>query len=289
MSRDFPRIESPPPEADQPAWGKVGIIAIVGFVVGVAWPRLAGVSLGPNPPSDAPRMPVASATSPKVALAATVPASTGSSGGVMVVPGANGGNEQGVSVGPVDIAKCRDAKGKAPDACDAIPVDAFFTPKLKELAKCPSALGLSGKVQIGFDLDFKSKTLKVQRAKAKLPRTTLDGLTRCVERSINGASFDELAHENARYTIYYDVSFFPPGRPPEEGNEAGKTAGTPLDGKTAKVVKSYQVRDAPQNGSVVGKLPRGAEVKLLEQKEGWYRVEYGDKKQGWLFGGALGL
>jgi len=295
-SRDVPRVELPPPEADQPAWGKVGVIAILGFVIGVAWPRLAGISLGPNPPADAPR------AAPTTSTASAGPAKTGLSAVAAVdapVPGSSallgsepgGGNEQGVTVGAAEIAKCRDQKGKSTESCDKIPVDTVLGARLKELARCPSALGLSGKVQIGFDLDFKNKTLKVQRAKAKLPRTTLDGLTRCVEKTFGGVSLDEIAHENSRYTVNYDVSFHPPGRP-AEGEGAGGAGdadkGTPLDGKTAKIGwGSCQVRETPKNGTVVGKLSRHAEVKLLEKKEDWYRVEYGDKKQGWIFSGAL--
>ncbi len=291
--KDLPRVELPGPEADQPAWGKVGIIAILGFAVGVAWPRLAGVSLGPNPPADAPRASVAAAGSgaapAKTSLSAVTPlvVPTGSVGSADA-PG--GGNEQVVTVGVGELQKCRDPKGKAIDACDKIALDPIVTPRLKELSKCPSALGLTGKVSVGLDLDFKGKTLKVQRAKAKLPRTTLDGLTRCVERSLAGVSLDDLAHENSRYSFAYEVSFVPPGQPAAGAEPAPDPAkSAPVEGKTARVAwGSCQVRETPKNGAVIGKIPRKGEVKFLEKKDDWYRVEYGtEKKQGWVFGGAL--
>ncbi len=289
---DLPRVEQPAPEADQPAWGKVGIIAFLSFAVGVAWPRLAGVSLGPNPPADAPRAAPASsvAAAARTSLAATAPLVVPTGSGVVAPTPGGETNEQGVTVSAGELQKCRDPKGKATETCDKIALDPIVTPRLKELSKCPSALGLTGKVSFGLDLDFKSKTLKVQRAKAasKLPRTTLDGLTRCIERSLSGVSLDDLAHENSRYSLVYDVAFQPPGQvgDPAAG-DAGKT--TTLDGRTAKVVwGSCQVRETPKNGTVVAKIPRKAEVKLLEKKDDWYRVEYGtDKKQGWVFGGAL--
>ena len=51
--RDTPlSIEIPPPEADKPAWGKVGIIAAAGFALGIVWPRLTSTRIAPNPPND---------------------------------------------------------------------------------------------------------------------------------------------------------------------------------------------------------------------------------------------
>ena len=46
------KVEIPKAGDDRPAWSKVGIIGVAGFVIGVVWPRLAGVHLGPNPPND---------------------------------------------------------------------------------------------------------------------------------------------------------------------------------------------------------------------------------------------
>lgn len=294
-SRDFPRIELPPPEEDRPAWGRVGIIAILGFVVGVAWPRLAGISLGPNPPADAPRAATsATAAAPaKTALSGAVPATN-------AIPGASNAmaaaappvsNEQGVSLGAAEISRCRDLKGKAVETCDKLSIEGSFEPRLKELNRCPSALGLSGKVSFSFDLDFKNKTLKVQRAKAKLPRTTLDGLTRCVEKSFSGVSLDEITHENNRYTISYEVSFLPPGSQVPEQPAPAEPKGTALENKTGKIVwGSCQVREAPsKTASVIGKLPRKADVKLLEEKDGWYRIEFNDKQQAWIFGAAVAV
>src|SRR5262249_31174345 len=47
-----PKIEVPKPSTDRPQLGRVGIIAVVGFVIGMIWPRLAGVKLVPNAPTD---------------------------------------------------------------------------------------------------------------------------------------------------------------------------------------------------------------------------------------------
>jgi hypothetical protein len=48
-----PVVEIPPPDKDRPSWVAVAIITVVGFGVGVVWPRLAGIRLGPSPPETA--------------------------------------------------------------------------------------------------------------------------------------------------------------------------------------------------------------------------------------------
>ena len=51
-SRDLPEVRVPSAEDDRPAWGKVAVLAVVGFAVGIAWPRFAGVRLGPSAPAE---------------------------------------------------------------------------------------------------------------------------------------------------------------------------------------------------------------------------------------------
>src|SRR6185295_5143319 len=45
-------VDIPRPGTDQPVWSRVGIIGIAGFLVGIAWPRVAGIRLGPSVPAD---------------------------------------------------------------------------------------------------------------------------------------------------------------------------------------------------------------------------------------------
>src|ERR1700679_3571537 len=46
-------VQLPPASSDRPSWIKVGVIAVVGFGVGVVWPRLAGIRPGPSAPIEA--------------------------------------------------------------------------------------------------------------------------------------------------------------------------------------------------------------------------------------------
>jgi hypothetical protein len=75
-------VQVPSAAQDRPPWRTVGIIAAVGFIVGLAWPRFAGVRLGPSLPdapsaSAAPTIPVATAPTPlQVAASRVAPSSS---------------------------------------------------------------------------------------------------------------------------------------------------------------------------------------------------------------------
>jgi hypothetical protein len=62
-------VEVPRPGGDRPSWGRVGVITAIGFIVGVAWPRLAGVRLGPSVP-EAPSSAAAPSASGAVGASA---------------------------------------------------------------------------------------------------------------------------------------------------------------------------------------------------------------------------
>src|SRR4051812_2939824 len=51
--RQAVKVEVPGSRDDSVKFGRVGIIAVVGFAIGIAWPRLAGVKLVPSVPVPA--------------------------------------------------------------------------------------------------------------------------------------------------------------------------------------------------------------------------------------------
>ena len=92
MRKDVPlAVEVPSPERDKPAWVKVGVIAAVGFIVGIAWPRLVGVRLGPSAPGEA-----AAAASASGGTAGRAPDAPPGSAGAKTngVPMATGASEE---------------------------------------------------------------------------------------------------------------------------------------------------------------------------------------------------
>jgi hypothetical protein len=48
-----PVIHIPASKDDAPPWLRVGVLAAVGLVAGLLWPRLVGLRLGPSAPAEA--------------------------------------------------------------------------------------------------------------------------------------------------------------------------------------------------------------------------------------------
>src|SRR5689334_24131428 len=105
-------VEIPAPLGDRPAWGKVGIVAAVGFVLGIVWPRLTSTRIAPHPPGEgaASVAVVASSSPPPPAGADTTalpprPLAAAASA-APVVPAAPG--ESRIAVGHGTILHCKD-------------------------------------------------------------------------------------------------------------------------------------------------------------------------------------
>ena len=49
------------PKSDDPPTGTVLVVGVVAFVIGIAWPRFAGIQLGPSAPSTGVSSPAGSA------------------------------------------------------------------------------------------------------------------------------------------------------------------------------------------------------------------------------------
>jgi hypothetical protein len=282
---------SVPKDDGRPVWMRVGVLSAVGLVLGMAWPTLAGVRIGPQVPGakDAAVKsdPAAAGQPAPPALAA----STGTSS--TLIEGDDDpkrSNEQSVVVGGGTISRCfkgRDAlKG---EACGKLKVDRVFVPRLKELKRCASAVGLAGEMTLGFDIDFKKKDIHVLKGKSELPASTVRGIIQCAADYIRDVSAEKIPHKFTRYRVFYSLKFYPPGTaPPGEGN---KDAG-PNDADSAKSMASVPwdtalVRGEPKTGKVLMRLVRGTRVKILGRRKDWYRVKIREK-EGWIYRGALG-
>jgi len=171
-------VSIPSQEADRPSWMRIGIIAVVCFVVGVAWPRLAGVRAGPALPESAP------GSGPS-----TPPPATPS-----------------VAVAPMD----------APTGSALVAAQAT--------APSPSAV-----------------------------RSPANGDT-----TREGQPADSL-----RQGAYHSVQIEWP---------------------------MAIVRDAPRDGKIVARLPKGTSVRIGSAKSGWYPIRYGEAvaNEGWVYRGAIG-
>ncbi len=284
------KVRIPGPEEDQPGWRRVIIFAVVGLVIGVAWPTVAGIRVGPEVPGARTRA---------AKLASATPRSTASTNKkapslAKSVPSAAPSNKQTVVVSGGTITRCYQRKKKlAPEECGVLRIDRFIASRLEHLTSCPSALGLQGEMAIGFDLDFKKKEIRViQGKKSALPSTTVRGIIACVADYISDVSPEKIAHKYSRYRVFYTLKFYPPGAAPSPTG-AAEEAAAEADAAAARGLATVNwdtalVRDEPRSGAVIARLVRGTRVKLLGRRKDWYRIKI-QSKEGWVYRAALGL
>jgi len=257
--------------------GHVLVIALIGFVVGVIWPRLAGVSLVPEAPIEQAD-PLDEAEGTDQAPAA---ASAPEPGLIELLP------EDRLSISPVKLTSC--AKGEEKSSkCDAIKVDDVLHPHLMALLGCPAAEGLFGVLSLGFKLDFaQGKVVGIESGRSTdLPEQSSKELLRCAERELAQASLHAVQHQYDSYQVFYLIEFKTP-----EAAAQDKTSVTPASGKATVQWRTALIRKEPErDGQVVARLLTGAVVVVTGRMGEWYRVKYDDKgREGWVHGAAVGL
>ena len=319
-----PDIELPDDKANKPVWTKVGVIAVIGFVIGIAWPRIAGIQLGPTPPQEGRASASAefSSSSPSSLPGAVAGAVPGAAAGA-AVSGASSAElaaqppttvqTQTVVVKHTSVLTCRDDNNKAVETCDRPDLDALLMPIVKNLEKCPASAGLAGKLSIGFDVDFqRNRVQALQGRSTTIPTDTVSGIWNCVGEDVKRLRLGGMRHDQRRYTLFYAAFFYPPGkvldadnrddeprrdgRQPvasaqgqEEGQNGQSAQGGPSDsslGFAQIVYDTALVRDAPKTGNVIARLVRGTRVELIGRKDSWYQIRV-EGREGWIYRGAL--
>jgi hypothetical protein len=300
-------VQLPSPAQDRPSWLGVGVVAAVGFVVGVAWPRLAGVRLGPSvpdspaasasegePPAAVGSVPAVKSSVPVALPAPVAPSSLTSStaAGAVASPPSPGGVRVSVARGAVFSCKTASGDSLKGAECGAVPgLDGVVLPRLRKLADCPEASAAGGKVRLVVRADFARGALAVdlghEHAAAAAP------LLACARSALASASLDGIAHDNPRYSVAYAVTLGAPAgtdTSPAAAPTSAPAMGAAADG-TAQIEWDVAiVRDAPKTGKIVARLQRGTSVRLGTVKDGWYPVKYGDgfTGDGWVYRGAIG-
>jgi hypothetical protein len=292
-------VQIPSQSSDKPSWVKVGVIAVVGFAIGVAWPRLVGIRPGPSAPGEssaaaasassrAPDAPVASApaTAPSGAPVASATAPDSAAVPLNNAPPA-------ILVTHGAVLSCKSADGetlKGHEACGSVTAfDGLATPRLKKLAHCPGAQGLSGKLSAVFTLDFTRNKIGFAFGKTSTVGNR-DSLDQCLRMSLENVSLNAVPHDNPSYAVFYSVTFTP--RDSAAVLTTAAAAAEPdAPAQTAQVAWEVAiVRDTPRTGSVVARLQRGTKVKVGNGQDGWFRVQYGADftSEGWVYRGAIG-
>jgi len=294
---DRPVVDVPDQKSDRPVWTKVGIIAVIGFAIGIAWPRVAGLQLGPTPPEGNEKKAdtAESAEVPSVASVGSALAASSAS----AAKGPKPVEVQTVVVKKTEVISCRDDRNKVVDTCDRPDFDTVLMPLIKNLEKCPSAAGLAGKLSIGFDVDFHRNDVRVLQGKSTtIPQSTVSGIWGCANSEMKGVKLDGMQHDQRRYTVFYSAYFFPPGKIIEAGMtsdepERDRRVGDDKEPAPADVLGTAQVvydtvlvRDEPKTGKVIARLVRGTTVELLSKKGSWYEIRF-EQKEGWVYRGAI--
>ncbi|NUP05582.1 MAG: SH3 domain-containing protein [Polyangiaceae bacterium] len=294
---DSVAIEVPSAKEDRALTSKVGIVAVVGFAVGVVWPRLLGVSVGPDVPGSGskshdssqkiapPPGDSAAAPAPADSAAAEEPAAEETADAVT--------NKQTVVVGDGKVDGCRNKKNDKLDECGKINFDKIGKARLAELERCPAVIGLEGSIALQLTLNFEKNEVVVEGEKKKsgLPSDTIRGVIQCAAKQLKGVELDKIPHTHEKYTLVYDLAFYPPGKAPpvaDETKPADEAGGDTGLGRATVSWEKALVREAPEEGKVVARLPQGTKVTVVEQKGDWFKIETSKGKKGWVYRQAIG-
>lgn len=285
-----PSIRVPAPAADRPSWVKVGSIAALGLVIGIAWPRLAGVKLGPSAPevSSAARAareaPVASAVVAPVSSAPVAPPTP------TVAPVSPTAPKITIARGYVLSCKHKEGETLKTAACGAFAgFDTLAQPRLKKLEQCAAADGVSGKLALVFNVDFATNHIGIDVNRSSTVQSP-EPLVACVRNAFQGAAIATIEHEHPKYAVLFNVTLESKGgaTPAASGSAVAKE-GEDVPGQVQW--ETALVRDVPKTGAIVARLPRGTKIKIgAGTKDGWYKIKFGADltTEGFVYRGAIG-
>ena len=286
------KVEVPGPDQDKPKLGRVGIVAAVGFLIGIAWPWLAGVQLVPSVPGEpipaqaAEPEPSASESAPPPAVAAPVEHPK---------PEPKPEPTDRLKIGEPKTTSCHDAEGNKLDRCDDVAVDGVAKARLQALVTCEGAENANGMLSLGLELDFKQKkVVRVMRGMSTtLPEGVSEALLRCARKEFSSASLDGVQHEHSDYKVFYLVEFLPPdeARRADSSEAEASDEVTAASGVATVTWNVGIIRDAPnQDGKRIARILSGTRVTVLGRKGEWYKVKYDAKgNEGWVYKSAIGL
>ena len=293
--RQAVKVEVPGSRDDSVKFGRVGIIAAVGFAIGIAWPRLAGVKLVPSVPVPAAaeasaRELTGAPAEPKQPEAAAPPPPVAPSAAVEKPPA------ERLLVSDVQVASCRNEHGKRVQGCDRVDFDRVAREPLRALAGCAGTEDAAGVLSLGFDLDFQGDKIKnIQSGKStSLEQDNVDRLLACARERFANVSLSGIPHEQSTYTLYYRLELLAPagGKPgAADAGGKGEGEGSPASGTATVSWDVALVRANPaRDGEVRARVLSGTRVVVTGKNGDWFRVKYDAKgSQGWVYRTAIGM
>ena len=281
--RDPVKIEVPKDESVR--LGRVGLIALAGFVIGILWPRLAGMQLVPRAPvEDDPRPAALASASPKPPPSADAP-----SAAKALEPQAP--EAERVKIADMVVTSCRAAGGPEQKDCDTIAFDDIARTRLATLAACPAGLGNAGVLSVGFDLDFDKNTVSNFRTgqSTSFEEPTAVKLVECVAQEFKTATLAGIKHEHTNYTVFYKVELSREPAPSAQAS-SGSDEVVEASGRATVGWNVALIRKSPRDGEVVARVLSGTNVVVTGRQDDWYRVKYDGKgNEGWVYRSAIGL
>jgi hypothetical protein len=289
------KVQIPSPADDRPRLARVGVVAAVGFVMGIVWPWLAGVRLVPGAPVEqGPVLAATSAPGPSASSAPPPATSLAPTGSAQAQ--AEPDSADRVKLGEASVTSCRDAQGKPLDECDTVDLASVVSARLRALGGCKGAESAHGMLSIGLELDFAKN--RVERLLRGVSTTLPDGMTEtllgCARKEFATASLEGVQHAHPSYTVFYRVEFLPPGqRASDEESEAVEQPNemTAASGMATVSWDVAIVREGPtQDSALQARLRSGTRVVVVGRRNDWYKVKYDAKgSEGWVYKSAIGL
>jgi hypothetical protein len=279
--REPVKIEVPKDESVR--LGRVGLIALAGFVIGIVWPRLAGMQLVPSAPAEDDPRPKELASAPKGAPAPKHQAAQPEKNQPVL------GDR--VKITETVVTSCDNPANRATRGCDDVQFDGVARSRLLTLAACPAAAGRTGLLSIGFDLNFEKDTVsRIRSGKStSFDDATTRKLVACVEKEFGSATLEGIEHAYNNYTVFYKVELMPEA----EQQAASEGEGEAVVEASGRATVGWQValiRKEPREGEVVARILSGTNVIVTGRQGDWYRVKYDARgNEGWVYRSAIGL
>lgn len=289
------KFQVPIEGADRPHLGRVGMIAATGFILGIVWPWLAGVTLVPRPPREELGG-VADKASAEPAPPKKAPAASKAKPVKEVATSKPVKELKRVTVGKPTFTSCRDDEGRTVSACDPIPIDDLVVPRLEAIQGCPAAKEIQGTLSLGMKVDFAtgSVTRYLQGKSTSVPDSVAKELIECAKQGLASTSFAKVPHNHQDYTVFYLIEIAPPNEAASDDEARDAKADedvTPASGMATVAWVAARVHSAPSKDSgEVARLASGARVKVVGKQGDWYKVRWDAKgSEGWVFKAAIGM
>lgn len=293
-------VQRPDPAHDQPRWPVLGGIAVTALLAGVLWPRACGLKFA-DAPEEATAASAAPSAEPAPPESASIAPSAGPAPSTSAVAPVHDTPALGtVAVGKSTLMHCQDppAGELKPSKCGEHGLDPLLVPKLEALGTCPAVAGVSGKLALSLDLDFKKQALKVVAGKGSSTQRAgrrddkaIEPLLQCLRASLKELlAGDTGTHDHQRYVLAYPVTLTATAAAsPASSGSVEKEKAT--SGVATVQVDTAIVRDAPStSGQPIGRLSRGTKINTIGTAGNWYHVKFGDNdaQEGWIFRTNIG-